>query len=174
VWLVTVFSGVLAVVFVILNIVFWVANNRTLAPQIDMRDRLRIETAALETELRSELEKMESVPWRSLAGRVNATNVVLKEHGFSWSRMLDDIERIMPYDARLAKIGPGVAAEGVTLQLAVIARSRDAVLELLENLIDDPSFSEPIPFRETLPDDSNTGEYELTLRVSYHAGEEAS
>lgn len=168
VWLVTGFSALLALVFVVLNVFSWVAGNRTLATQLEQRDRLRIEKAALETGLRSQLAEMEKVPWKSLSGRVRATNVVLREHGFSWSRLLDDIERIMPYDARLTKAAPGVAPDGVTLSLVLIARSRDALLELLENLIDDHAFSEPVPVRETLPDDSRTGEYELTLRVNYH------
>jgi Tfp pilus assembly protein PilN len=168
VWLVTGLSALLAVIFVVLNLVSWVAGNRTLATQLEQRDRLRVEKAALETELKSQLAEMEEVPWKSLTGRVRATNVVLREHGFSWSRLFDDIERIMPHDARLTLIGPGVGPDGVTLSLVLIARSRDAVLELLENLIDDSSFSEPVPIRETLPDDSETGEYELTLRANYH------
>jgi len=171
VWIVTGGSAFLALLFVVLNIFWWAASNRTLAGQLEHRDRLRAEKAALEAELRGQITEMEKVPWKSLAGRVTATNVVLREHGFSWSRLLDDIERIMPYDARLSKVSPGVSAEGFTLNMVLIARSRDALLELLDNLIRDPSFSQPVPTRENLPEDSATGEYEMTLRVNYHPPE---
>jgi hypothetical protein len=171
VWLVTAASGALALVFVVLNIVTFAGSNRTLAPQLDHRDRLRAEKAELEHELRGRLLEMEKVPWRSLRARVSATNVVLREHGFSWSRLLEDIERIMPYDARLVNIGPTVGPEGVLLNLMVVARTRDAMLELLENMIADPSFSEPLPRGEKGPGDAETAGYELSMTVKYHPPE---
>ena len=69
---------------------------------------------------------MRKGPWRSLAARVNAANAILREHAFSWLQMLNDIERVMPYDVRLTKIAPSVGSDGVALSIEVIARNRDA------------------------------------------------
>jgi Tfp pilus assembly protein PilN len=166
--LVTGAAGLLAVLFLILNVSFYFSSNRTLAPQLERARELRAQRDALTTQVRGVLADLEKVPWRSLSSRVQATNLVLREWSFSWLRLLDDIERVMPRDVRIVRIAPVVSSEGVALNLMAIARSRDDILELLENLIADGSFSEPIPVREALPEKSSIAGYELTLRVNYH------
>jgi hypothetical protein len=171
VWLVAGAAGALAVLFLVLNASFYFSSNRTLAPQLYRARELRSQRDALVTETRTVLADLEKVPWRSLSSRVQATNLVLREWGFSWLQLLDDIERVMPRDVRIIKIAPVVSSDGVALNLMSVARTRDDILMLLENLIADPSFSEPIPIREALPEKSAIAGYELTLRVNYHPGE---
>ncbi len=125
-------------------------------------------------EVGSLLAELEKVPWRSLASRVSGTNLVLREWGFSWLDLLDDIEAVMPREVRVIRIGPSVGPDEVTLNLMVVARSRDAMIELLQNLINDPSFSQPIPIHEGFPEESRTAGYDLTLRVNYHPNEEGT
>jgi Tfp pilus assembly protein PilN len=173
VWLVTGVAVALAVVFLVLNVSFYFSSNRTLAPQLERARELRSQRDALAADAQSVIDDLEKVPWRSLSGRVQATNVVLREWGFSWLQLLDDIERVMPRDVRIVKVAPVVTAEGFTLSLMAIARTRDDILDLLQNLIADPSFSEPIPIREALPEESRTAGYELTMRVTYHPDEVA-
>ena len=174
VWLVTAVAVALAVLFIVLNVSFYFSSNRTLAPQLERARELRLQRDALVDDAQAVLRDLEKVPWRSLSGRVQATNLVLREWDFSWLQLLDDIERVMPRDVRIVRIAPAVTADGFTLNLMAIARTRDDVLELLQNLIVDPSFSEPIPIREGLPEESRTAGYELTMRVTYHPGEVVS
>lgn len=171
VWLVTGAAAVLTVLLVILNVSFYIRSNRTLAPQLARYQQLRAEHQAMTTQVQTLVSELEKVPWRSLEGRVEATNVVLREWSFSWVRLLDDIERVVPREVRILKIGPSIGPEEVTLSLFIVARSRDAMIEFLTNLIDDPSFSKPIPIREGLPEESDLAGYELTLRVTYHPEE---
>ena len=171
VWLVTAAAAALAVIFLVLNVTFYFSSNRTLAPQIERVRELRSERDELAAEARAVLSDLEKVPWRSLSGRVQATNLVLREWNFSWLRLLDDIERVMPRDVRIIRIAPVVTADGFTLNLMAVARTREDILELLENLIADPSFAEPIPIREGMPEESRTAGYELTMRVTYHPDE---
>jgi Tfp pilus assembly protein PilN len=128
---------------------------------------------SLDAAVRRDINALERVPWRSLTRRVDATNLILQEHAFSWLGMLDDIERVMPYDLRLTRIAPSVGVDEVTLSLALIAHNRDAMLELLDNLIADPSFSNPTPSMEATPEESTTAEYVMSLRVTYHPNQEA-
>jgi Tfp pilus assembly protein PilN len=174
VWLVTILSGFLALVLVVLNIVFYMSSNRTLAPQIEERDRLQAQHDALVAEIEDQVEVLKKVPWRSLAARVNATNLILREHGFSWLKLLDDIERVMPYDVRIVQIAPSVGANQVNLSLTVVTKNRDAMLEFLENLIADPSFARPTPSRERTPEESDEIGYLLSLTVQYLADEVTS
>jgi Tfp pilus assembly protein PilN len=168
VWLLTGAAGLLTVALLILNITLYVKTNSTLAPQLDHLRQLEAEHARLSNEVDGLLAELEKVPWRSLGSRVDATNVVLREWDFSWLNLLDDVERVMPREVRILRIGPSVGADEVSLNLAVVARTRDALIEFLNNLIIDPSFSKPIPIHEELPEESPSAGYDLRLRVNYH------
>lgn len=168
VWLVTGVAVVLTVLFVVLNLVFFFSSSQTLAPQLARVENLETERGAISSELVALVNELDKVPWRSLSTRVRSTNVILREWGFSWLGLLDDIERVMPREVRIIKIAPAVSSDGVTLNLLAVARTRDSMLQFLENLISDPSFSQPIPLQEGFPERTDTAGYDLTLRVTYH------
>jgi Tfp pilus assembly protein PilN len=169
VWIVTAVAGFLAVLFAVINTSVWITSSRALEEQIALHGRLEQEHERLSAEVGELAEELNRVPWRSLTARVNAVNGVIREHGFSWIGLLDDIERILPYDVRLTKINPKVDVDSVILSLSAVGRTRDALLDLLDNLIADPSFSEPTPMSEITPEESGFG-YVLTLTVVHHPG----
>jgi Tfp pilus assembly protein PilN len=173
VWLVTVVAGALTLILLALNLRLFVVANRALVDETAKRDALLERHLTLEAAVRQDVEALERVPWRSLTRRVDATNLILREHSFSWLGMLDDIERVMPYDVRLTKISPSVSDEGAALSLALIALNRDAMLELLDNLVADPRFSDPTPSNETTPEENSAAAYVMNLRVNYDPNPEA-
>jgi len=173
VWLVTAAAGFAALVLLALNLRLFLVANRSLEDEVATRDMLLERYELLETEVREDIRTLERVPWRTLTRRVQATNLILREHAFSWLGMLDDIERVMPYDVRLTRIAPAVSAEGVTLSLELIAHNRDAMLQLLDNLIADERFSGPTPATESTPEEETTPDYVMSLRVNYHPSQEA-
>jgi Tfp pilus assembly protein PilN len=173
VWVVTAAAGLAALILVALNLRLFFVANRSLDDETARRDALLERHQVLEAEVRKDIETLERVPWRALTRRVEATNLILREHSFSWLGMLDDIERVMPYDVRLTTIAPAVGNEGVFLTVALIARNRDAMLQLLDNLIADPSFSNPTPSSEATPEEETTADYVMSLRVNYHPQGEA-
>jgi len=172
VWLLTAITGILALILIGFNLRLFLVENRTLGDEISRRDELDQRYRTVASEVTLDVNELRRVPWVSLKARVDATNLVLREHNFSWLRMLDDIERVMPYDVRLTKIGPSVGPEEVTLSLSVIARNRDAMLQLLDRFIADPRFDNPTPSTERTPEESALGSYSLVMRVSYHPLEE--
>lgn len=174
VWVMTIAAGCVALLLIVLNIRFFLITNRTVEGEIATRDVLEARYAQLESEARQEIAFLNRVPWRTLEARVNATNLVLQEHAFSWLAMLDDIERVMPYDVRLTRISPSVADDGVLLTFEVVARNRDAMLDFIDNLVEDPRFGEPTLSSERTPEESSTGTYLLSMRVRYRASEGAS
>lgn len=173
VWLVTAVAALLAVVLLVLDLRLVLVANRALDNDTARRDALIERHRILEAEVRKNVQALEKVPWRSLTRRVDATNVILHEHAFSWLGMLDDIERVMPYDVRLTRIAPAVGADQVTLAMALIAHNRDAMLQLLDNLVADPRFSDPTPSTESTPEENAAAAYVMNLRVSYHPIPEA-
>jgi hypothetical protein len=60
-----------------------------------------------------------------------------------------------------------VGPSEIELNLVVVARTRDAMLEFLQNLLADPSFSQPTPRREETPEESAAPGYTLSLTVRY-------
>lgn len=174
VWLVTAVAGLAAIVLLGLDLRLILVENRAHDAETAKRDALSKQVEELATEVRVDVDALEKVPWRSLTRRVSATNLILREHAFSWIGMLNDIERVMPYNVRLTRIGPAVGPDEVTLSLTLIALNRDSMLEMLDNLIADPHFSEPTPTVESTPEESTTAGYLLTLRVNYHPTLEGS
>jgi len=169
VWVMTIGAGCVALVLIALNIRFFLVTSRTVEDAITTRDALEERYGELESTARQEIAFLNRVPWRTLEARVNATNLVLQEHAFSWLQMLDDIERVMPYDVRLTRITPSVGRDGVMLTFEVVARNRDAMLEFIDRLVEDPRFDEPTLSSETTPETSTTGTYLLSMRVRYLA-----
>jgi Tfp pilus assembly protein PilN len=174
VWLLTIAAAVVGVVLIALNLRLYLVADRTLESETKTRDELQREVDQIEDRLRSDVAALQNVPWRSLKGRVEATNLILREHAFSWLVMLDDIERVMPYDVRITKISPSVGSDGVNLAIEIVGRHREALLELLDNLIADPRFGEPSPQSERTPDETASGLHSLSLRVLYLPPGEAS
>jgi len=172
VWLLAAIAGGLALILIGFNLRLFLVENRTLGDEITRRDDLELLYRTVVAEVSGDVNDLQRVPWASLKARVDATNLVLREHNFSWLRMLDDIERVMPYDVRLTRIGPTVGPDGVILSFSVIARNRDAMLQLIDNFVADPRFDDPRPSIERTLEGSALANYELLLRVSYHSLEE--
>ncbi len=170
VWLVIAAAAFLSLVFLLLNTRVWLTTNRALEEQILRLDQLEREDERLSTEVARQAEDLNRVPWKSLAERVNAVNAVIKEHEFSWIGLLDDIERVLPIDVRLTKITPKVDGDTVNLSLTAIGRTREALLDFFDTLIEDPSFSDPTPFSEITPEESGFG-YVFQMTVVHHPGQ---
>ena len=172
VWVVTVVAALLAVIFAAANIEVWLSTDRALGEQLARLDQLETEYRRLSADVGERAENLNRVPWRSLEAQITLVNSVVREHDFSWLGMLDDIEGVLPYDVRLTKISPKVDTDSVSLSLMAVGRTRDALLEFLDNLIADPSFSEPTPQSEITPEESGYG-YVLNLTVVHHPPKEA-
>ncbi len=167
VWLVTIVALVLAAIFLGINVHVYLRGNRILGEQIQEQEQLLADRSTVEVALTREIDQLDRVPWRGLGRKVDELNFVLRQQGFSWLALLRDIEEVLPRDVRLVRIAPTVEEVEVALAIEGVARSRDAMLDLLENLIQDERFSNPMPSIEVSPEESGTGIYEFALEVHY-------
>jgi hypothetical protein len=128
VWLVAGAAGVLAIILTILNVRLYLASTTDLGAELTRRDELEERYLQLETEVRADVDALQKVPWRTLSGRVQATNLILHQHSFLWLQMLDDIEAVMPWDVprfaeptpRTEKTPEETEAVGYVMSLRVI------------------------------------------------------
>lgn len=174
VWLLVAVTGVVALALLAANIHLYLASNDATDALVTRESGLAATQRTVETELRQDVTRLDRVPWKQIAARTDGINVVLRERGFSWSEMLNDLERVLPYDVRLVQIAPSVTKDGISLGLQGIARTRDAMLELLDALITDPSFADPLPSTERGPEDSSVPGYTFQLKVTYLPPEEVA
>lgn len=68
-------------------------------------------------------------------------NVLLYRKGISWTRLLSDLEKVMPPNVRVLNIRPYVSGKGqITLDLTVGAESPDSIGSLYTSLETSPLF----------------------------------
>ncbi len=98
------------------------------------RKPLNVEQARLEGVLRQ--PENAEVLARSLF-----LNTLLYAKGISWTRLFDDLEKVMPYNVRLISIRPQVTGQSkIQLDMVVGADSAEPVIQLLTRLENSPVF----------------------------------
>jgi hypothetical protein len=78
VWVVTAVAAALALIFAATNLQVWLSSSHDLEEQLVRQKKLEAEYRRLTTEVGAQVEDLNRVPWRSLAGRVNAVNSVIR------------------------------------------------------------------------------------------------
>lgn len=167
VWLVAIAALVVALVFLGVNVHLYLKDTRLEGELATEESRLNSAKSGHEEMLRADISRLDRVQWRSLHRQVEQLNLIVRQRNFSWLGLLADVEQVLPREVRLVRIAPSVREEEVVLDLNAIARSREAMLELLENMIEDEHFQDPLPSIEVSPELSATGAYEFVLEVRY-------
>lgn len=117
-----------------------------------LRGELRAQRQAL-----SELEERERALGRDLAAadsamlqkRADFTNTAILRRVFSWTRLFNELEKVVPPDVRLRSVRPVVDARGkVDVVLEGTARNFTHFVELEEALMISESFSRVYPGSE--------------------------
>jgi len=137
----------LAVAFLMLNnvetyyrYVIETKSTRAKIAQLDAdADAEKRRAAAADAQLRN-------VDLVSLDAETKFINAQLAERAFSWSELLDRLERVLPDDARIKNITPTFSKAGlVHLELTFDGKAGDTYLRTLNSLIADPHFANPFP-----------------------------
>jgi type IV pilus assembly protein PilN len=70
-------------------------------------------------------------------------NELIVRKSFSWTRVLEDLEKVMPTRVHLVSINPGLDDENqLTLKMVVAGDSRDKAIELAQRMEESKRFSE--------------------------------
>jgi len=167
VWLVVICAGTIALMLTAVNIRIYVESNQELSEQIAERDALLARQNTLADELQTHATLLDKVPWKALSARVMAVNAVLAEHSFSWTGLLDHLGAVLPWQVRLVSVSPSVSKDGVRLSIEAVSQDRDGFLDLLDRMVEDAHFDEPIPMRENWPEGGRSVDYTFTMNVKY-------
>ncbi|NWG00133.1 MAG: hypothetical protein HXY19_04255 [Thermoanaerobaculaceae bacterium] len=114
---------------------------------------------------------LREVKWKDLERETASLAKVVAARNLSWSRMLADLERTLPWDTRLVTVAPQVHENGsCEVTLAGYASGRAAWLSLLGRLFAHERFGSPVPLAEEAPGPTNALGHKFQLKALYWPG----
>jgi Tfp pilus assembly protein PilN len=126
--------------------------------------RLEEQTADEQRNADTLAQRLRGVDLKLLASQTEFANAQLAERAFSWSELLDRLERVLPANVRLQSISPTFDKDGlVHLGMTCIGKTGDGLSATLNNFNGDPHFANAFP----QSDAQQQGEYRFTLGVDY-------
>jgi hypothetical protein len=131
----------------------------------------RAKIASLEEQARQEQQRtqllnqrLRNVDVRRLTLQTQFANAMLAERAFSWSDLLDHLERVLPDYVRVEGISPSFRPDGwVGLSMQCVARDPDGLVKTMNQLNANPQFANPFPNGE---DHTDQG-YRFIIHVDY-------
>jgi hypothetical protein len=79
-----------------------------------------------------------------LNSRATFANTIIQSHSFSWTRLFNELEMVMPLGVRLVNIRPRIE-DGIRLRMNGVARNSQAFWEFQDNLDEWPVFGNVYP-----------------------------
>jgi len=80
---------------------------------------------------------------RGTRDRSNFLNAAIIRKSFSWTRLMEDMERVMPAGLRVVAIAPGIDRNHFVLKLQVQGERRESAVALLRNMEKSTHFRSP-------------------------------
>jgi type IV pilus assembly protein PilN len=150
-------AGVLTLVLLTLTITGWVNARRDHEAMAEKRaliaDRDRIRADAEEF-----LNRPEN---RTTRDQSQFLNELIERKAFSWTRVLENLEKVMPPRVHLVSIHPELDEENqLALKMTVAGDSRDRAIELARRMEDSKRFAQTQIYSERSTQSTNGGDTE--------------
>ncbi|MDQ6803048.1 MAG: hypothetical protein M3041_19775 [Acidobacteriota bacterium] len=109
-------------------------------------------------------QRLQGVNVKQLSEQAQFVNARLAERAFSWSELLDRLERVLPDDVRIESISPAFGKTGIVhLTMQASAKSGDGMTRTIDQLNHDARFGNPFPTSEDRTDNG----YKFGIGVDY-------
>jgi len=133
-------------------------TTRDKIARVEQQTKVENERAALAA------QRMKSFNVKVLADQAQFVNARLAERAFSWSELLDRLERVLPEDVRINSISPSFAKNGnVNLQLEAMAKTDAGMVRTLDAFNHDSRFTNAFPNSEAKTSEG----YRFGIQVQY-------
>ena len=127
-------------------------------------DKLEEQIADEQRHTEALTQRLRGVDLKLLSSQTEFANTQLAERAFSWSELLDRLERVLPSDVRLQSVTPAFEKDGlVHLSMTCLAKTGDGLTATINRFNGDAHFASAFP---TSVNQQN-GEYRFTLGVDY-------
>ncbi|HVR41953.1 MAG TPA: PilN domain-containing protein [Thermoanaerobaculia bacterium] len=165
VWAVAIALGLATVVLLAYNLQTAYRYFATTRETRDEIARVEEQVAAERASAASARETASQFDTAELRARASFINARIAERAFSWSQLLDDLERVFPDEVRLRRLSPTSDPSGATIiTMECLARSEDGMVGLLNNMLASPKFARPFPSSESV---AEGGLVRFTLSAEY-------
>src|ERR1700679_2028409 len=155
---------ILTLALVPLTITGWYAARRDhakiseLEVEIAQRDRTRAQAEAY-------LNQPEN---RSTRDQSQFLNQLIERKSFSWTRVLEDLEKVMPARVHLVAIHPELDDDNqLKLKMSVAGDSRDRALELARRMEDSRRFTQTYVETESFHASNNGDPFQFNIVATY-------
>jgi len=125
---------------------------------------LQRQTELEQKKLQTSEQRLRGVNVQLMYAQTQYVNSVLAERAFSWSELLDRLERVLPNDVRLLSISPSFNKNGlVHLSLSCAGKTGGSMVSMIDRFNADGHFYRPFPTNE-----DNTGNgFNFGIGVDY-------
>jgi type IV pilus assembly protein PilN len=138
-------------------------NNRRVAARARLEADQR-EAARIRGQVQSLLQAVDRPTLTRLAAFTREANGIIDQRTFSWTTLLEQLEKTLPPDVRLVSISPRVDKGVTTLAMAVVLRDLDDVDVFISNLTGTGVFRDVSPTDQQGMDD---GTYSARIDAVY-------
>lgn len=167
VWLVASILTIASAVFLIYNVhaaYQYFVNTKTTRGEIERLQRETVEESRRARQLQADMRRFDR---KALNSQSRFINSQIAERAFSWSTLLDQLERVTPSNVRLMSLNPSVSTEGIVhLRMACVAKTPSGLVEMIRRLQSDPHFIRPFPESEAILE---TGLHQFTIGTDYRS-----
>jgi len=148
--------GMLTLILLTLDVTGWVDARRDRDAMAQKRDLI-----AQRDEIRANAERILNLPEnRSTRDQSQFLNQLIERKAFSWTRVLENLERVMPPRLHIVSISPALDDDNqLILKMTVAGDSRDRAIELARRMEESGRFAQTYIPRESHVD-STTGDTE--------------
>jgi type IV pilus assembly protein PilN len=162
--------GLVTLVLLAADITGWVNARRDRAALAQKRAMI-----AERDRIRANAERVLSLPEnRSTRDQSQFLNELIERKAFSWTRVLENLEKVMPPRVHLISINPQLDEDNqLGLKMTVAGDSRDRAIELARRMEESRRFSQTDIVSER-SERSGTGETEMFDIVAYYIPETLS
>ena len=142
----------------------WRVNHalaRSISEEHDRLDKLNDQEKA-------DIAILEREQNRGVRDRSEALNALILRKSFSWTRIFNDFEKMMPARLHMVSITPHLTKDNqIEIRLLVAGESRDKAIELVQNMEKAPDFREPqITAENTVTEAQGKSEDRVTFNIS--------
>lgn len=160
--------GALVFIFLALNIYLYLDYKKASSELIPERDFLEKKRDGIESQVdrgKAELKKSEN---RELFKKIAEINQLIESRRFSWTHLLNSLEKAIPRDVMVTAITPRIAENEIIITLSVKTYDYKGILKFIGNMDASPDFSGLYPVYENTDNKGGRKEITADFTVKYN------
>jgi type IV pilus assembly protein PilN len=157
-------AGILSLALLVSTVTGWSNARRDRATIADLRQKI-----AQRDQLRAQAEEFLNRPEnRTTRDESQIINALIERKAFSWTRLLEDMEKVMPPGVHLVSIQPKLDDENqLAVKMIVAGGSRDRAIELAHRMEESRHFTQTSIEKEAYSQSQNGDSVQFDIAAIY-------